>query len=75
MAAISALVRVGLIGMVRCYQYLISPWLGPCCRYTPSCSQYYIESVKKYGPIRGSWRGVRRILRCHPWGSSGYDPP
>ncbi|MCC6494000.1 MAG: membrane protein insertion efficiency factor YidD [Pirellulales bacterium] len=64
-----------IIAAVRCYQYAFSPWLGPCCRYQPSCSQYFIEAVQKYGAIRGSWRGVRRILRCHPWGRSGYDPP
>jgi putative membrane protein insertion efficiency factor len=64
-----------LIGLVRCYQYAISPWLGPRCRYQPTCSQYFIESVQKHGVIRGSWRGLRRISRCHPWGGSGYDPP
>jgi putative membrane protein insertion efficiency factor len=64
-----------LIGLVRCYQLLISPWLGPRCRYQPTCSQYFIDAVKKYGALRGSWRGIRRICRCHPWGGSGYDPP
>jgi putative membrane protein insertion efficiency factor len=67
--------RTLLIAAVRCYQYGISPWLGPRCRYQPTCSQYFIEAVAKYGAVRGAWRGVRRICRCHPWGGSGYDPP
>ncbi|MCA9261112.1 MAG: membrane protein insertion efficiency factor YidD [Planctomycetales bacterium] len=65
----------GLILTVQCYQLLISPWLGPNCRFEPTCSSYFIQAVRKYGPFRGAWRGVRRILRCHPWGASGYDPP
>ena len=64
-----------VILVVRGYQYLISPWLGSNCRFTPSCSQYCIEAIQKYGVFRGGYRGMRRILRCHPWGSSGYDPP
>jgi uncharacterized protein len=72
--AAKALVAL-LIGLVRCYQYLISPWLGPCCRYQPSCSEYFIQAVSKYGAWRGAFRGLRRIGRCHPWGRSGYDPP
>lgn len=64
-----------VIGMVRCYQWLISPWLGPRCRFTPSCSEYFIGAVGRYGVLRGSWRGMKRIARCHPWGGSGYDPP
>ncbi len=64
-----------LIIAVRCYQVGISPWLGPRCRYQPTCSQYFIEAVKKYGALRGSYRGLLRIGRCHPWGGSGYDPP
>ncbi len=64
-----------LILGVRCYQVVLSPLLGGSCRFQPTCSQYFIESVNKYGPWRGSWRGLRRIARCHPWGRSGYDPP
>jgi putative membrane protein insertion efficiency factor len=64
-----------LIAGVRCYQLAISPLLGPRCRFHPTCSQYVIEAVRKYGAVRGSWRGLRRIGRCHPWGGSGYDPP
>ncbi|BBO31661.1 membrane protein insertion efficiency factor YidD [Lacipirellula parvula] len=64
-----------MIAAVRGYQLCISPFLGPLCRYEPTCSQYFIEAVRKYGAIRGAWRGLRRIGRCHPWGGSGYDPP
>lgn len=64
-----------LIALVRFYQLAISPLLGPKCRFTPSCSQYFIEAVQKYGVCRGSWRGLGRICRCHPWGGSGFDPP
>ena len=64
-----------LVAAVRGYQLGISPWIGPRCRFEPTCSQYYIEAVQKYGAIRGSWRGLCRICRCHPWGGSGYDPP
>jgi uncharacterized protein len=64
-----------LIGLVRLYQWLISPMLGPRCRFEPSCSTYFIESVRKYGAIRGFFRGVWRICRCNPWNPGGYDPP
>lgn len=64
-----------LVGMVRAYQLLISPWLGPVCRYEPSCSHYMIGAVHKYGVVRGAWRGLKRIARCHPWHAGGYDPP
>jgi len=62
------------ISMVRAYQDGISPYLGPHCRYFPTCSQYYIEAVQKYGAIKGSWLGMKRILRCHPGRPGGYDP-
>jgi uncharacterized protein len=64
-----------LIGLVRLYQWLISPALGQRCRFHPSCSVYFIESVRKYGAIRGAFRGICRICRCHPWNPGGYDPP
>ena len=63
-----------VIGAVRGYQWLISPLFGAHCRFTPTCSAYFIESVERYGVLRGSWRGVRRILRCHPFSDGGYDP-
>jgi hypothetical protein len=64
-----------LIGLARCYQWLISPMVGPCCRFEPNCSIYFIESVRKYGAIRGACRGIWRICRCNPWNPGGYDPP
>lgn len=64
-----------LILGVRFYQATIGPHLGGSCRFTPSCSTYFIEAVRKYGPCRGSWKGIGRILRCHPLHRGGYDPP
>jgi putative membrane protein insertion efficiency factor len=64
-----------LVLVVRIYQICISPWLGANCRYEPSCSNYMILAVRKYGPLRGSWRGICRIARCHPLHAGGYDPP
>ncbi|HRG62439.1 MAG: membrane protein insertion efficiency factor YidD [Neisseriales bacterium] len=60
--------------LVRSYQLLISSWLPPSCRYTPSCSQYAIIALNKYGIIKGFCLTVRRLSRCHPWGGSGHDP-
>ena len=60
--------------LIRFYQLVISPWLGPKCRYTPTCSQYALEAFKKHGPFRGFWLALKRIGRCHPWGGHGYDP-
>jgi putative membrane protein insertion efficiency factor len=65
----------GLIGLVRVYQYTLSPLLGPCCRFVPSCSEYFIQAVRKHGAVRGTLRGVWRICRCHPFHPGGYDPP
>ena len=64
-----------LIALVTIYQWTISPMIGRCCRFRPTCSVYFIESVKKYGAIRGAWRGILRICRCHPWNPGGDDPP
>ena len=64
-----------LIGMVIAYRAVLSPLLGRRCRFEPSCSRYFRESVERYGAWRGGWRGVRRIARCHPWHPGGYDPP
>lgn len=67
-------VKKALILLVRFYQICISPFLPPSCIYTPTCSQYFIQAVEKYGPLKGSWLGIRRILRCHPGHKGGYDP-
>jgi uncharacterized protein len=64
-----------LIALARVYQWTISPMLGQHCRFEPSCSRYFIESVRKYGAIHGTLRGVWRICRCNPWTPGGYDPP
>ena len=56
------------------YRACISRMLPPSCRYTPTCSQYAIEAIKRHGPFRGTWLAIKRICRCHPWGGSGYDP-
>lgn len=60
---------------VRFYRYFISPLLGPHCRFQPTCSEYFIAAVRKYGPLSGTLRGLWRICRCHPWSRGGYDPP
>jgi putative membrane protein insertion efficiency factor len=64
-----------LVAAIRLYQLTVSPLLGPACRFEPSCSQYMVESLKKYGPFKGLARGLRRLSRCHPWNPGGYDPP
>ena len=64
-----------LIGLVRLYQILLSPLLGRLCRFEPSCSNYFIQAVRKHGPLKGAWRGLCRIGRCHPFHPGGYDPP
>ena len=64
-----------LIAMIRLYQVTVSPLLGPACRFEPSCSRYMVESLKKYGFVKGLARGLRRVSKCHPWHPGGYDPP
>ncbi len=56
------------------YQQCISPFTPPSCRFTPTCSEYARQALAKYGPFKGLWLAIKRILRCHPWGGSGYDP-
>lgn len=56
------------------YKYTISPLLPNSCRYAPTCSEYSIEAIKKYGPIKGIWLGIKRIIKCNPWGGDGWDP-
>lgn len=64
----------GVVGLIRGYQLVLSPILGPRCRHLPTCSEYAAEAVARHGILRGGWFAVRRIVRCNPWGSSGYDP-
>ena len=63
-----------LILLIKFYQKCLSPILPNVCRYTPSCSEYFIQALQIHGVIKGSWLGIKRILRCHPWGGKGYDP-
>ncbi|MCY3853209.1 MAG: membrane protein insertion efficiency factor YidD [Gammaproteobacteria bacterium] len=63
-----------LIGLLRAYQYLLSPFFGQHCRFTPTCSQYAIDALREHGPWRGSMLAARRVLRCHPWHPGGMDP-
>lgn len=63
-----------MILLIRVYQYTLSPFIGRNCRYTPTCSNYGIEAIKKYGAIKGGWLTIKRIASCNPWGGSGYDP-
>ena len=68
------MVARGILLLIRFYRAGISPMLPPACRYTPTCSAYAEEAVRRYGAARGSWLALRRLLRCHPWGGSGPDP-
>jgi putative membrane protein insertion efficiency factor len=68
-----ALVLVGILP-IRLYQWCISPLLPAACRYQPTCSAYGIEAIQRHGLLRGGWLTAKRLLRCHPWGGSGYDP-
>ena len=63
-----------IIALIRGYQRYLSPLTGPSCRFHPTCSHYTLESVERYGALRGGWMGFRRILRCHPFHPGGYDP-
>ena len=59
---------------IRFYRIFISPLTPSSCRFTPTCSEYAVQAVKKHGPFKGSWLAIKRIARCHPWGGHGYDP-
>ena len=66
--------RIVAVILIRLYQWTLSPLIGPTCRFEPSCSQYALEAIRRFGFFRGCWLGVRRIGRCHPWHPGGYDP-
>lgn len=63
-----------MLALIWVYQHMISPLKPATCRYTPTCSTYAVQAINKYGPFKGGWLALKRIGRCHPWGSSGYDP-
>ena len=63
-----------LIALIRGYRYLLSPWWGNHCRFTPTCSDYAMQAIDRHGAVAGSWLALRRILRCHPWHPGGFDP-
>jgi uncharacterized protein len=67
-------VRGLLVALLRFYKAAVSPLLPPSCRFVPTCSEYAMEAVQKYGALRGGWMGVRRLLRCHPFHPGGFDP-
>ncbi len=62
------------LALIKLYQILLSPLLGASCRYTPTCSAYGAEAIRKHGPFKGGWLTLKRIGRCHPWGGHGHDP-
>ena len=70
MAPLGALLRI----LIRGYQWLLAPVLPPACRHHPSCSEYALEAVARFGPLGGVWLAVKRLCRCHPWGGDGFDP-
>ncbi|MEP7256085.1 MAG: membrane protein insertion efficiency factor YidD [Ferruginibacter sp.] len=74
MKTILQILSFPFIMLIKLYQWIISPWLGSKCRYTPTCSHYGIEALKKYGAIKGLWLTIKRVSKCHPWGGHGYDP-
>lgn len=74
MKALLQILSFPFILVIKLYQWIISPWLGSQCRFTPTCSHYAIGALKKYGPVKGVWLTVKRIARCNPWGGHGHDP-
>lgn len=72
---LTSLPQYALIGLVRFYQAVVSPWSPPSCRFTPTCSEYAVQALKKYGVLKGVILSLHRIVRCNPWGGRGFDPP
>lgn len=68
------MLRSLMIALIQGYRILLSPFLGPCCRFVPSCSEYALDAIEHHGPLRGVTMALRRILRCHPFHPGGYDP-
>lgn len=73
-AALTGWPRAAVVGLIRGYQRVVSPALARSCRFAPSCSQYTLEAVSRYGVVRGGWLGLRRVARCHPFHPGGFDP-
>ena len=71
---IKKIIAYPIIALIRFYQSAISPFTPSTCRFHPTCSHYFIEAVQIHGPLKGSYLGIKRILSCHPWGKTGYDP-
>jgi uncharacterized protein len=74
MKTVLRILGLPLVALIRIYQLVISPAIGPRCRFTPSCSHYAVGALKKYGLLKGCWLTIKRIARCHPWGGHGIDP-
>jgi len=74
MKIILQILSLPFIAVIKIYQWIISPVLGPKCRFIPTCSTYSLEAFKKYGAFKGIWLTIKRIGKCHPWGGEGYDP-
>lgn len=71
---ICGLLKAIMLFLIQFYRHAISPLFPPCCRFVPTCSAYALEAVRRYGPFKGGWLAIRRILRCHPFNPGGYDP-
>jgi len=68
------MIKTFLLGVIRAYRYVLSPWMGNTCRYWPTCSAYAMDAVELHGPLRGGWMMLARIARCHPYAAGGVDP-
>jgi putative membrane protein insertion efficiency factor len=71
---ISKAISFLLLLFIKSWRTMLSPIMPPSCRYLPTCSDYGIQAIQKYGPFKGGWLAFKRVLRCHPWGGHGYDP-
>jgi len=74
MTLLQKIIAFPFLALIRIYQWTISPLLGQNCRHSPTCSRYTYEAIEVHGIIKGIWLGLKRISKCHPWGTSGYDP-